>query len=198
MINGYKENTGEFEANPKFASKPQPGSNPQAAANVKLGIEKQLPIGIRNPKDLPVSTNKTKVSVRPEEEPLERIKKREPGAIIDKDKERRDNERMQKAVELANASETLLKGKEKRKVAKYDRQDGRNSDESKLKRRTGATEVVQALGSLLKDIGKPTSKVKKAGVAAETPEEKPKTKTPLTIDNKKNKITANIVEFQKK
>ena len=45
----------------------------------------------------------------------------------------------------------------------------------------------------------PSSKVKKAGVAAtETPEEKPKTKKPLTIDNKKNKITANIVEFQKK
>jgi len=75
----------------------------------------------------------------------------------------------------------------------------KKTKEAVAKKRTKATKDIQTLGSLLVDIGKPSSKVKKAGVAAtETPEEKPKTKKPLTIDNKKNKITANIVEFQKK
>lgn len=97
----------------------------------------------------------------------------------DKSRERRDNERMQKAVELANASETLLKGKEKRKLAQHDRQAKRGSEESKLKRRTAATKGVQALGSLLADIGKENSEIKPVGVAAE------KTSTKKPKDNKK-------------
>ena len=87
------------------------------------------------------NTQKTTIN-KSEEEPLERIKKREPGAIIDKDKERRDNERMlKKELILANASETLLKGKEKRKLAKYDRQDGKTvmSLNSRKTRATGSS-----------------------------------------------------------
>jgi len=109
----------------------------------------------------------------------------------DKSRERRDNERMQKAVELANASETLLKGKEKRKLAQYDRQAKRGSEESKLKRRTAATKGVQALGSLLADIGKENSEIKPVGVAAEKtstdkPEDDKKTTTDLTDPDKVN------------
>lgn len=108
----------------------------------------------------------------------------------DKSRERRDNERMQKAVDTANASETLLKGKEKRKLAQYDRQAKRGSEESKLKRRTSATKGVQALGSLLVDIGKPDSKVKQAGVAAEKAStEKPEDDKKTTTEPRKFDIT---------
>lgn len=108
----------------------------------------------------------------------------------DKSRERRDNERMQKAVDTANASETLLKGREKRKLAQYDRQAKRGSEESKLKRRTSATKGVQALGSLLVDIGKPDSKVKQAGVAAEKAStEKPEDDKKTTTEPRKFDIT---------
>ena len=108
----------------------------------------------------------------------------------DKSRERRDNERMQKAVDTANASETLLKGKEKRKLAQYDRQAKRGSEESKLKRRTAATKGVQALGSLLADIGKSDSKVKQAGVAAEKAStDKPEDDKKTTTEQRKFDIT---------
>jgi len=108
----------------------------------------------------------------------------------DKSRERRDNERMQKAVDTANASETLLKGKEKRKLAQYDRQAKRGSEESKLKRRTAVSKGVQALGSLLVNIGKPDSDIKQAGVAAEKAStEKPEDDKKTTTGQRKFDIT---------
>tara|TARA_R110000803_G_scaffold37040_3_gene79771 strand:+ start:11447 stop:12163 length:717 start_codon:yes stop_codon:yes gene_type:complete len=109
------------------------------------------------------------------------------------------NEKQEKA--RFKKKDTKAEIRAAKKIAKKESVDEvttKKVKEAVAKKRTKATKDIQTLGSLLKDIGKPTSKVKKAGVAAETPEEKPKTKKPLTIDNKKNKITANIVEFQKK
>lgn len=220
MQNGYTYDTGEFVKNPKYLSKPQPGSDPRAAANTKLGIEKPIPKYIKRPEEEPKkkpkapakskfkplekvekrgeginsmgeATYKTDVNLPQFSDPVtlstSKITTKEEA---DKSRERRDNERMQKAVELANASETLLKGKEKRKLAQYDRQAKRGSEESKLKRRTAATKGVQALGSLLVDIGKPDSKIKQAGVAAEEAStEKPEDDKKTTTEQRKFDIT---------
>ena len=221
MQNGYTYNTGKFAKNPKYLSKPQPGSNPQAAANTKLGIEKPIPKYIKRPEEEPKKKTKTsgKEKFKPLEKVEKRgeginsmgeatyktdinlpqfsdsvtlsTSKITTKEEADKSRERRDNERMQKAVDTANASETLLKGKEKRKLAQYDRQAKRGSEESKLKRRTAATKGVQALGSLLADIGKENSEIKPAGVAAEKtstdkPEDDKKTTTDLKDSDKVN------------
>ena len=67
----------------------------------------------------------------------------------DKDRERRDMARMQRAVDSANAPEKLMEGlsrKEKRQMARYDKQAKRGSEESKEKRRATATDITQAIG----------------------------------------------------
>ena len=220
MRSGYTYDTGEFVKNPKYLSKPQPGSNPQAAANTKLGIEKPIPKYIKRPEEKPKKKTKTsgKEKFKPLEKVEKRgeginsmgeatyktdinlpqfsdpvtlsTSKITTKEEADKSRERRDNERMQKAVSTANASETLLKGKEKRKLAQYDRQAKRGSEESKLKRRTAATKGVQALGSLLADIGKSDSKVKQAGVAAEKAStDKPEDDKKTTTGQRKFDIT---------
>ena len=220
MRSGYTYDTGEFVKNPKYLSKPQPGSNPQAAANTKLGIEKPIPKYIKRPEEQPKKKTKTsgKEKFKPLEKVEKRgeginsmgeatyktdinlpqfsdpvtlsTSKITTKEEADKSRERRDNERMQKAVSTANASETLLKGKEKRKLAQYDRQAKRGSEESKLKRRTAATKGVQALGSLLADIGKSDSKVKQAGVAAEKAStDKPEDDKKTTTGQRKFDIT---------
>lgn len=220
MQNGYTYNTGKFAKNPKYLSKPQPGSNPQAAANTKLGIEKPIPKYIKRPEEEPKKKTKTsgKEKFKPLEKVEKRgeginsmgeatyktdvnlpqfsdsvtlsTSKITTKEEADKSRERRDNERMQKAVELANASETLLKGKEKRKLAQYDRQAKRGSEESKLKRRTAATKGVQALGSLLADIGKENSEIKPVGVAAEKAStDKPEDDKKTTTGQRKFDIT---------
>ena len=220
MRSGYTYDTGEFVKNPKYLSKPQPGSNPQAAANAKLGIEKPIPKYIKRPEEQPKKKTKTsgKEKFKPLEKVEKRgeginsmgeatyktdinlpqfsdpvtlsTSKITTKEEADKSRERRDNERMQKAVSTANASETLLKGKEKRKLAQYDRQAKRGSEESKLKRRTAATKGVQALGSLLADIGKSDSKVKQAGVAAEKAStDKPEDDKKTTTGQRKFDIT---------
>ena len=220
MRSGYTYDTGEFVKNPKYLSKPQPGSNPQAAANTKLGIEKPIPKYIKRPEEEPKKKTKTsgKEKFKPLEKVEKRgeginsmgeatyktdinlpqfsdpvtlsTSKITTKEEADKSRERRDNERMQKAVSTANASETLLKGKEKRKLAQYDRQAKRGSEESKLKRRTAATKGVQALGSLLADIGKSDSKVKQAGVAAEKAStDKPEDDKKTTTGQRKFDIT---------
>lgn len=167
------KNTATSEAKPKFkplekVEKRGEGINSMGEATYKTDVN--LPQFSD-----PVTLSTSKITTKEE---------------ADKSRERRDNERMQKAVELANASETLLKGKEKRKLAQYDRQAKRGSEESKLKRRTAATKGVQALGSLLVDIGKPDSKIKQAGVAAEEAStEKPEDDKKTTTEQRKFDIT---------
>ena len=216
----YDYSPNPFVKNPEYLSKPQPGSDPRAAANTKLGIEKPIPKYIKRPEEEPKkktkapakpkfkplekvekrgeginsmgeATYKTDVNLPQFSDPVtlstSKITTKEEA---DKSRERRDNERMQKAVDTANASETLLKGKEKRKLAQYDRQAKRGSEESKLKRRTAASKGVQALGSLLKDVGKPDSDIKPVKLASEKAStEKPEDDKKTTTGQRKFDIT---------
>jgi len=179
--------------NPNYLSKPQPGSNPQAAANTDLfkvkNYKKELPIGIRKPEDVPesskkptpTSTVKPKPKVKPKAELLEKVEKRP--STIGQDRERIDNERMRQTIASANDSEKLMAGlsrKEKRKMARYDRKKERGLTPEKAVK---ATEITQTLGSFLKDIGKPDSKVQKAGVTNPVDTEDTTTDTDTDIDD---------------
>lgn len=209
----------KYLSKPQPGSNPQAAANVKLGIEkpIPVGIRKPEDTPAYTGK---TKNKKTKTTTEKKFKPLEKVEKRGPNIGVstyktdvnlpqfsdsvtlstskittkeeaDKSRERRDNERMQKAVELANASETLLKGKEKRKLAQYDRQAKRGSEESKLKRRTALSKGVQALGSLLTDIGKEDSEIKPVGVAAEKtstdkPEDNKKTTTDLKDSDKVN------------
>ena len=116
-------------------------------------------------KELGVVTDKTKVKLPQFSDEVTLSKQRiTTKEEADKDRERRDNERMQRTVDSANAPEKLMEGlsrKEKRQMARYDRKKERGLTPQKA---ADLTEKWQTVGSFLADLQPGGTDVKKGGV----------------------------------
>jgi hypothetical protein len=101
-------------------------------------------------------------------------------------KKRKEQKEKYKDIDKKEAKEKGVNYRSDEKIERQAKRDEKKAymetDEGKAERKKKATEVIQTLGSFLKDIGKPDSKVKKAGTTTpkddrEEPEDKKVKKT---------------------